>query len=1391
MITSSFTGNFINLNELYRNFYDSESLSSNFVNSTLSSSLESSPRINYFNFKEHVFFDRAVNKLDSTMQRIINEYPIGISGSSVNNLTGYDIANTNIFLNKSTDFEKFVVNYLGGLTSEVDLNNPTITASASSNESITPLVIIYRNADNSLSGTQRSLCSDLYNIATNFDKKYNQITQRSGTSDHDVLFSSSGFDLYSRIIPQVIVEIVNRDSDLNELIPDAYFYSDNEKILERYLAVIGRVFDDIKLYIDEFSNLNRISYDKYHRTPEGLFQILLAKQYGIELVENSLNEQISRYLRSVNNKLPTNIVTKIILYRILNNLIPLLKYKGTKESIESIIRIFGLPTNYLSINDYRLYPEEKIQRRIDYPNVRVLNNTSASGKINFSPSYSGFFGFNDNFTIESRIATTADYSQPNSGIILWFGSSNSGYHLSYKDGIASFRINDKIVSTNASSSSILKNAITSGFINIFGIRNSNSGTIKTTWIDENSGSATLSSLETTSIVTSAYFGYAVDLNLTTESTLKSSPNNLTMNDAEKLSNTGFENGSSAGWLLFGSPTQSITSSITAKSGSVSYVIYNTGATFTGISTTSTVTANKIFTIQAYVESVSGASTGDVALIINGVGISSITANPSSTGIAFNKIVRNLSSSADGTITATLACKNGASAYFDDISFSEAYDFTFGCWFKSYGYVSHGSTINSLMGYKESGDILGGYGFYYASNNFLSVYSNGANLTNTEGDRLILDSSTNYNDGNWHFAVASISRTGIKRLIVDNIVKASLTSNSILGNMSSTSVDILGIGRDGFAVRSISGQIGRAFILKGYAYTEQDAQQAFLNEIHFTSGTAVAYYKWEGEDDVTFLQDESTSNNDLTGTEVTQADDQVRINYPITGITGNLSAFIGNANSGISGFVGYIHEVKGFSNNLSEIDINEHTKNFESISTTNSEGDPLTSLRFHYKLKENKTLNSSNYIIDSSGNSSTGLATLSLSGINPYKIIELMRKETEITTFGNFIEDNTDFTINDNSATGRDKAVNKGLLSISFKPINAINDDIENVLGNYNNSNLISNPSNFFFSSTGFKTYPAMEATANTVFSRYDGQKLNINPYIKAIGNFSPIMDGITNLIEQFIPARTKLLSKGIFIEPHILNRSKSKQTIVRSSYEDNSVTSSALILEQNYEDLVNETEIESPLSSYQNISNAQNVDQDSIIEDTTEYTNLTGDKELIILKNDIGHTENIRTQLSEDTVVTPYIQDISNKNDVSLLFTTNKNIIETADSLSSNFVRNSITGNIKLIRTSTGKAIKSSVRNLRLELPIDQNGSDLLVSTANDSGLTSSIQNFVISSKNGINFKFSSISSNMNFGIQNIRVVNLLNGQAQEFPILLLPTSSDVSTIVGGQVMLRIGKIIV
>jgi len=70
------------------------------------------PLVDYGDFSQHVFFTDAVRLFNTSYTRIVNEYPIGISGTDVSSLCAENIFKVDEFKKKSTGFDLWLLDKL-------------------------------------------------------------------------------------------------------------------------------------------------------------------------------------------------------------------------------------------------------------------------------------------------------------------------------------------------------------------------------------------------------------------------------------------------------------------------------------------------------------------------------------------------------------------------------------------------------------------------------------------------------------------------------------------------------------------------------------------------------------------------------------------------------------------------------------------------------------------------------------------------------------------------------------------------------------------------------------------------------------------------------------------------------------------------------------------------------------------------------------------------------------------------------------------------------------------------------------------------------------------------------------------------------------------------------
>ena len=123
-------------------------------------------------------------------------------------------------------------------------------------------------------------------------------------------------------------------------------------VMLSFLLVWANHFDDIKLYIDSFSLLNKVSYDTYNQIPSQVIHFL-ADYYGISLPNPYSNEVISKFQdgeKIEEDKAygsPLSQTLDKMWRRILVNLPYLLRSRGTIQGIRALINTLGLESDSL------------------------------------------------------------------------------------------------------------------------------------------------------------------------------------------------------------------------------------------------------------------------------------------------------------------------------------------------------------------------------------------------------------------------------------------------------------------------------------------------------------------------------------------------------------------------------------------------------------------------------------------------------------------------------------------------------------------------------------------------------------------------------------------------------------------------------------------------------------------------------------------------------------------------------------------------------------------------------------------------------------------------------------------------------------------------------------
>lgn len=195
----------------------------------------------------------------------------------------------------------------------------------------------------------------------------------------------------------------------------------NTSVLRNLLYLLGRQFDEIKVYIDQISKLFIADQSGFNTTPDALLADAL-QFWGWSPKGNFLNKEafqwlfgmnvLSRTRDDVQQQKWTNEKLDVELYEIknefwrrtLNSLPYLYKKKGTKESVDALFRIYGLDSSIIRLKEFGYKPNVKIQtQRINgLKSATALKVAQTSGT--FYVSSSAGLGITDGvFTVEAQV----------------------------------------------------------------------------------------------------------------------------------------------------------------------------------------------------------------------------------------------------------------------------------------------------------------------------------------------------------------------------------------------------------------------------------------------------------------------------------------------------------------------------------------------------------------------------------------------------------------------------------------------------------------------------------------------------------------------------------------------------------------------------------------------------------------------------------------------------------------------------------------------------------------------------------------------------------------------------------------------------------------------------
>ena len=167
----------------------------------------------------------------------------------------------------------------------------------------------------------------------------------------DQHYSASSYDDNNRaqilnLVPNYVLE-----QDLDP-------YAGGNGFMHKFLQVMAREFDVYKMFIDHLPYLLTSKHSDYNKTPDALLP-LIGDMFGFPLESSYENFVSDDWISGVRQTGSYDTVVKdlqslnnVFWQRMLTNLPYLAKHKGTKESLEAIFRIYGVPPDIFKIKEY-------------------------------------------------------------------------------------------------------------------------------------------------------------------------------------------------------------------------------------------------------------------------------------------------------------------------------------------------------------------------------------------------------------------------------------------------------------------------------------------------------------------------------------------------------------------------------------------------------------------------------------------------------------------------------------------------------------------------------------------------------------------------------------------------------------------------------------------------------------------------------------------------------------------------------------------------------------------------------------------------------------------------------------------------------------------------------
>lgn len=205
----------------------------------------------------------------------------------------------------------------------------------------------------------------------------------------------------------------SNQNHVTNFFPEQYFVLEQDRgteVLQNILYVYARFFDGLKCYVDQLPRVTRTHYGDFDQAPDQLLEFV-ASYYGFQLKSPFSRASATQYTLGTDilPNVQSNEELDVKLYevrnglwrRLLNNLPYIYKTKGTRESVESVLRSLGIPRGYVRVKELGYTSVNEIQTtRAARERSDTVLLFSASDSVRIEVPVRG--DIQSSFTVEGR-----------------------------------------------------------------------------------------------------------------------------------------------------------------------------------------------------------------------------------------------------------------------------------------------------------------------------------------------------------------------------------------------------------------------------------------------------------------------------------------------------------------------------------------------------------------------------------------------------------------------------------------------------------------------------------------------------------------------------------------------------------------------------------------------------------------------------------------------------------------------------------------------------------------------------------------------------------------------------------------------------------------------------